>query len=104
MAEVLEPIQLHTPPAMALDNDDVLFEFCQSNRDYRIERTAGGDIIIMSPEGASSGHGNFRLSSAFAAWEQTNQSGTFFGSSAGFILPNGAMRSPDVAWVLNARL
>src|SRR5207249_12075905 len=30
--------------------------------------------------------------------------GRVFGSSAGFILPNKAMRAPDVSWVLRERL
>lgn len=105
MAAVLEPfeIQLHAPKALVKDNDQ-FFEFCQANGDYRIERTADGDIIVMSPESAGSGHGNFKLLYLFGAWDETNHSGEFFGSSAGFILPNGAIRSPDVAWVSNERL
>jgi Uma2 family endonuclease len=105
MATVLEPfeIQLRAPNALVKDNDQ-FFEFCQANSDYRIERTSEGDIIVMSPECAGSGHGNFRLIGLFAAWEETHRSGEFFGSSAGFILPNGAIRGPDVAWVSNERL
>src|ERR1041385_2745165 len=103
MVELIEPIELHTVPEMEM-TDDRFFEFCQANRDYRIERNANGDILIMSPESASSGHGSFRLISYFAAWEEKNQSGRFFGSSAGFMLPNGAMRSPDLSWIRNERL
>lgn len=35
--------------------------------------------------------------------ESSNQSGVVFSSSAGFKLPNGADRSPDGAWVAQAR-
>jgi Uma2 family endonuclease len=100
---VPEPIQLHTPSSLRISNDQ-LFEFCQANRDYRIERNAEGDILIMSPEAASSGSGNARLSRFFDEWAEKDGSGRVFGSSTGFILPNGAMRSPDIAWVSNARL
>lgn len=103
MTEVLEPIQLHTRPALQMD-DDQFFDFCQANSDYRFERTADGDIIIMTPESASSGSGNSRLSYYFEAWSEVDNSGRVFGSSAGFILKNGAMRSPDISWVSNARL
>lgn len=80
------------------------FEFCQANRDYRIERNANGDIIVNSPESGSSGHGNARLARLFDEWAEADGSGTVFGSSAGFILPNGATRSPDLSWVRNERL
>lgn len=85
-------------------DDEQFFQFCQANRDYRIERTAEGDILVMSPEAASSGRGSFRLSYYFETWAEKDGSGQCFGSSTGFILPNRAMRSPDIAWVLNERL
>jgi Uma2 family endonuclease len=100
---ILEPIQLHTPSSMEMD-DETLFEFCQANRDYRIERNADGDILVMSPEAASSGSGNTELTWMFAEWAQREGSGRVFGSSTGFVLPNGAMRSPDISWVLKNRL
>jgi Uma2 family endonuclease len=103
MAEVLEPIQIHTQPALEMDNDR-FFEFCQQNSDLRFERNAEGDIIIMTPEGGSSGHGSIRLGRYFDLWAEENGTGQAFGSSTGFILPNGAVRAPDVSWVSNARL
>ena len=42
------PIVLRMPSAWAMD-DDQFFEFCQVNRDLRIERTAQGEIIVMPP-------------------------------------------------------
>ena len=85
-------------------DDEQLFEFCQVNRDYRIERNADGDILIMSPEAASSGSGNTELTLIFAEWARHDGSGRVFGSSTGFVLPNGAMRSPDVSWISKKRL
>ena len=103
MADVLEPIQIHVRPVLDM-NEEQFFEFCQINRDLRIERAANGDILIMSPEAGSSGHGSARLTRFFDEWAEADGSGQAFGSSAGFILPNGAMRAPDVAWVKNSRL
>ena len=37
-------------------------------------------------------------------WARADGTGVFFGSSAGFTLPNGAMRSPDASWILKSRL
>jgi Uma2 family endonuclease len=100
---ILEPIRLHAPPELG-KNNDWLFDFCRANPELRIERKADGEVLIMSPEAASSGSGNIRLGRFFDEWAERNGTGRVFGSSAGFILPNGAMRSPDLAWVSNERL
>ena len=96
-------IALHLPPAMRLD-DDLLFAFCQSNRDLRIERDAYGDLEIMPPTGAETGARNANLTAEVVTWANRDGRGTVFDSSTGFLLPNGAMRSPDLAWVLRTRL
>ena len=108
MTEVLEsieqaPLVIHPIPSHQMD-DDQFFEFCQLNRDLRIERSAEGNIIVMAPAGGSSASGNARLTAQFITWADKNGQGTIFDSSGGFILPNKAVRSPDVAWVLNERL
>src|SRR5438876_6872905 len=108
MAEILEqleqaPLVVHTAPGMKMD-DDQFFQFCQVNRDLRIERTAAGDLIILPPAGASSGRGNAELTYLFEDWARRDRTGLIFDSSTGFNLPNGAMRSPDVSWVRNERL
>lgn len=103
MVEVLDPIEIQTGPALDMD-DDKFFQFCQQNRDLRIERNADGNIILMSPEGPTSGSGNVRLGRFFDEWAERDGTGRVFGSSTGFTLPNGAVRSPDVSWVLDRRL
>jgi len=37
-------------------------------------------------------------------WADIDERGLVFGSSTGFRLPNGAIRSPDAAWVKRDRL
>jgi Uma2 family endonuclease len=103
MVELLEPIQIHTRPALEM-SDDQFFEFCRINQDLRLERTSEGDILIMTPEAGSTGRGDSLLNYYFEAWAQEDGSGQVFNSSAGFVLPNGAIRSPDIAWVRNSRL
>src|SRR5215510_12783264 len=90
-----EGMVVHTRPAIEMD-DEQLFHFCQINRDLQIERTADGDVIIMAPEGGSSGLGSGKLTTVFSVWAEGDGTGRIFGSSTGFILPNEAMRSPDV--------
>lgn len=94
----LSHLPLRLSPAVRL-SDDALYDFCRMNRDLRIERTKDGEIIVMSPTGADTGRRNFDLIVAFGTWARTDGSGVGFDSSTGFILPNGAERSPDLSWV-----
>jgi Uma2 family endonuclease len=97
------PFILHFGPVLRKLSDDDFFEFCQANQDWRIERTSDGDIIIMPPTGSETGGRNFNLAGMFHAWVRTDGTGKGFDSSTGFILPNGAERSPDLAWVRLSR-
>ena len=85
-------------------SDEQLLRFCRLNKTLQIEQTARGDLVIMAPEGINSGRREFRLYGPFYAWEERTGGGQCFGPTAGFRLPNGAMRAPDVAWVRQERL
>jgi Uma2 family endonuclease len=90
------------PPTLELMidlTDDQFFELCQKNRDYRFERTANGELIIMPPTGSYTGNYNIELSFQLQAWSRQNKLGIAFDSSTGFKLPNGANRSPDASWI-----
>jgi Uma2 family endonuclease len=97
------PVILHLRPAVEL-TDDEFFALCAINRDLRLERTAEGDIIIMTPTGFVTGYRNANITAQFNNWAKRDGSGVAFGSSTGFKLPNGAERSPDEGWVLRSRL
>jgi Uma2 family endonuclease len=83
--------------------DDDLFDLCAANSELRIERTSDGELVIMPPTGGETGRRNFDLIGQFAAWVRQNGTGVGFDSSTGFLLPNGAERAPDVAWVQSSR-
>ncbi len=55
------PIVLRLRPVLDL-TDDQLFELCQINDVLRIERTAEGELLIMPPAGAGTGHRNMKIS------------------------------------------
>ena len=57
----------------------------------------------MPPTGSETSKRNFNLTNQLGAWAQTDASGIGFDSSAGFTLPNGAIRSPDASWVKHER-
>ena len=96
-------VRLYLRPVIEL-TDEQFFEFCQLNRDVRIERTAAGDLVIMPPTGGGTGHRSILLGMWLTQWALQDGTGVTFDSSTGFTLPNGATRSPDVAWVKRSRL
>jgi len=85
-------------------SDDEFFEFCQRNDDLRIERTAEGEIIVMPPAGSQTSHRNLGIAAQLWDWAEEDGRGQAYDSSAGFTLPNGAVRSPDASWISNERI
>jgi Uma2 family endonuclease len=79
-------------------------DLCRDNRDIRLELTAKGELIVMPPTGWESGRRNANLTTDLNIWNRKANSGIVFDSSTGFILPNGATRSPDAAWVALERM
>ena len=94
---------VHLTPSTRMNRDQLL-RFCVANGELRIEQTAAGDLIIMAPVGYEEGRRNFQLYKPFADWEASVGGGECADCSAGFILPNGAMRFPDVSWVRREQL
>ena len=86
------------PPTVNL-SDDQFFDFCQVNRDLRIEQNEFGELIIMPPAGGDSSNRNAELTMQLRIWAKRDGTGMTFDSSGGFRLPNGATRSPDAAWL-----
>jgi Uma2 family endonuclease len=99
----IHPVVLQLTPVINL-TDDQLFDLCQLNRDWRIEYTAQGELIVMPPTGAETGSQNSEITFQVQLWTRGDQTGVAFDSSTGFKLPNGATRSPDAAWVRRSRL
>jgi Uma2 family endonuclease len=96
--EITNFILLQMSPVISM-NEDNFFDFCQLNSHLRIERKSTGELIIMSPAGSETGNRNFKLIQQLANWTDRDGTGIGFDSSAGFILPNGATRSPDASWI-----
>lgn len=98
------PLSLPTPLVLDLPlTDEQFFELCQKHRELKFERTASGELIIMSPTGGNTGKRNVKITTQLDLWNTQAQLGEVFDSSTGFKLPNGADRSPDAAWVSRDR-
>ncbi|PHJ64553.1 hypothetical protein VF14_35835 [Nostoc linckia z18] len=92
------PLTVNFPWLVQMTNEQ-FYEFCQANRDLRIERTASGEVIIMPPAFSDTGNRNFNIAAQLGYWTEKDGTGIGFDSSSGFTLPNGATRSPDASWI-----
>lgn len=100
-----ETLYLELPSTITLKVTQEEFEALSlANRDLRLERTAEGELIVNPPTGGESGKRNFNITGQLARWYEEHEAlGEAFDSSTGFILPNGANRSPDASWLRRER-
>ena len=84
-------------------NENQFYQLCRENPEVKVERNVKGEILIMSPTGGGTGKRNFEIGIEFGIWNRQTKLGVCFDSSTCFKLPNGANRSPDVAWIKNDR-
>jgi Uma2 family endonuclease len=83
--------------------DEQFYQLCQDNPELKLERAATGELVVMSPTGGETGKQNSDLLTDLAIWNRQTKLGVVFDSSTGFKLPNGGNRSPDVAWIPQAK-
>jgi len=95
---ISSPLILHFPSSMQM-TDEKFFDFCQENRDLRIERNRFGDISIMSPAGSETGNREGNIFGQLWVWSEKDGTGITFSPSTGFTLSTGAERSPDASWI-----
>jgi len=86
-----------------IKNSDDFFALCAINRELKMERVATGEIIVMHPVGGIASTRNLSIGAQLWQWNECQGLGIAFDSSTGFMLPNGANRSPDAAWIPQAR-
>ena len=79
-------------------------QLCQLNPELKLETNNRGELIIMSPTGYETGMNNAGLIAQFWNWNRKHKLGIVCDSSTGFILANGAIRSPDVSWIATERV
>ncbi len=83
--------------------DEQFYQLCRANPDVKFERNANGTLVIISPTGGETGNRNLEIGADFAIWNRQTKLGLCFDSSTCFKLPNGAQRSPDIAWIKQDR-
>jgi len=98
----MNTITINLKPVIEL-TDEQFYQLCRKNPDIKFERNAKGELIIMPPTGGETGNHNAEMVADFVIWNRQTKLGKVFDSSTGFKLPNGADRSPDVAWIKQER-
>ena len=73
---------LQVPESIAF-SDTQFFDLCQVNRDLRLERTASGEIVIISPTGWETGSRNAEIITQLRTWARTDGHGRFHGLQHG---------------------
>ncbi|MEL4895792.1 Uma2 family endonuclease [Crocosphaera sp. Alani8] len=80
-------------------SDEQFYRLCQVNRDWKLERNAKGELIVMPPVGGVSGNREADFIIDLGIWNRQTGLGKVFSSSTIFRLPKGGDRSPDAAWI-----
>ncbi|AFY72175.1 protein of unknown function DUF820 (plasmid) [Thalassoporum mexicanum PCC 7367] len=84
-------------------SDEQFYQLCRNHPELQFERNAQGELIIMPPTGGDTGNRNSEINADLVIWNRRTKLGYCFDSSTGFKLPNGANRSPDLAWISKQR-
>jgi Uma2 family endonuclease len=84
--------------------DEEFAELCAEHPDLFLEMTAEGELIVMPATHTLTGARNIEILAQLRDWARQDSRGIGTDSSAGFVLPNGARRSPDAAWTAKARI
>jgi Uma2 family endonuclease len=78
--------------------DQQFADFCVEYPDLFFEMTAECEIIVMPPRFSMAGIRNSNITMQLGNRAENDGHGVACGSSIGFLLPNGARRSPDASW------
>jgi Uma2 family endonuclease len=79
--------------------DQQFADFCAEHPDLFFEMTAEGEIIVMPPTFSLTSIRNGEIARQLTRWATEDRRGVVGESSGGFVLPNGARRSPDASWI-----
>jgi Uma2 family endonuclease len=79
-------------------------EFCSEHPELFFETTATGELIVMPPNFSLTSIRNGEITGQLRQWAAQDRRGVVGESSGGFLLPNGARRSPDASWIANDQI
>jgi Uma2 family endonuclease len=95
-----------SPALLGLEHpltDDELVRLCESNEVFHVEREPNGQLLVRKIGGTLAGAISSTLSLHLWEWAAQDGRGRAF-INAGFILKDGSMRGPRLAWVSSSKL
>lgn len=96
--------RLGVPPDVRLYVDVAGFEaLCPHSKDLRLERTADGLRIVGLPYPLDPAWRIAEIGARLWSWSKRTGLGEGFSSSAGYLLPNEAIRGPVLSWMTRER-
>ncbi|MBV8723113.1 MAG: Uma2 family endonuclease, partial [Candidatus Eremiobacteraeota bacterium] len=84
-------------------SDEEIQLLSDRNPELCFERSAEGDLVVSPPAGSNSGRRNATLTGILWSWNARAGKGVVFDSSAGFVLPDSSLLSPDASWIARSR-
>jgi len=93
------PATLTTGPM----SDEEFSSLCGEHPGLTFETTAEGELVITPQTYTLTGARNNQIAVQLGQWAWEDGSGLSFDSSTGWVLPDSSRRSPDGAWISQAR-
>jgi Uma2 family endonuclease len=103
MAILVDEAYLPAALTVGAMTDEAFAQLCAEHPDLMFELSAQGELIVKPPTYTLTGTRNNQISRQLGNWAEEDGRGVAFDSSTGWLLPNGARRSPDAAWLLRHR-
>jgi Uma2 family endonuclease len=79
--------------------DDEFLRFCAANELLRIEQTAEGELIVMTPAGNRTGNKEGYIFRELDFWVEREGNGIALNSNIAVSFADGNIRMPDAAWL-----
>ena len=95
-----------SPALLSLERpltDDELLRLCESNEVFHVEREPNGQLLVRKIGGTQAGGISATLCLHLWEWAEQDGRGQVF-CNTGFILKDGSMRGPRLAWVSSSKL
>jgi Uma2 family endonuclease len=90
------PLRIVPPDPVTVEE---FLRISSENGDLRWELEPNGDMIVMTPTGGGTGFRSLAIASALFQWASADGTGFALDSSTACLLADGAVRSPDAAWI-----